>query len=247
MLEPLEEPIPDPRISQLSIWEDQQGISGANLPKKYVAIDDTTHTQALYVVKYPRWTGPGLNSIACELICARLGQRLFVQPVCPPFAVADPLPGRYQRGFGSKFLEGYECIKLDSTTDVEKVQRLDPATLARILIFHIWLAADDAEILIHENGKDAFSIDHGLFLMNWQQDRFQTGIYAALLAVLDEKNIESALHELESIAEERVREAFASLPEGWVADVQEHEIQFLAGAIVRRKSEVRAKMAQMRG
>src|SRR5690242_17749438 len=152
MLEPHKEPVSDPKISPLSIWEDQQGINGANLPKKYLVIDANTHQKALYVVKYPRWAGPGLSSIACELICARIGQHLFVQPVCPPYAIVDPLPGSDQKGFASKFLEGYVRIKLNSTTEVEQVQRIDPATLARIIIFHVWLVADDAEILIRKNG-----------------------------------------------------------------------------------------------
>ncbi|HEU5379738.1 MAG TPA: hypothetical protein VFV38_30305 [Ktedonobacteraceae bacterium] len=244
MLESLKEPASDPTISQLSVWEDR--ILGASLSKKYRATDDRTRTQALYVVKYPQQTGPGLSSVACELICARIGQSLFVQPVCPPFAIADPLPGRDQRGFGSKVLEGYGGIKLDSKTDIEQVQGIDSATLARIIVFHVWLVADDAAILIHENGKDALSIDHGFFLMKWQNDTHQIEVYARLLAVIDEKSIESALYELESIGEERVRKAFKCLPEGWVADAKETGLQFLAKVIVQRKAEVRAKIGQMR-
>ncbi len=168
------------------------------------------------MVKYPRRTGTRLLSVTSELICTRIGRRLFNLPLCPEFAIADPLSGKHERGFGSKILAGYDCVKLVESTDLTKLKNIEPSILARIIVFHIWLVAHDAEILIQEVGEEAFSIDHGFFLQ-WNTDNTPYEFYAQLLAALDDKDIELALNELESIDQRRVVEQFAFIPEGWLS------------------------------
>lgn len=246
MFKSLRETIPDPRIYLVSACEDQQRVSGANLPKKYRAIENKTHTEALYIVKYPQWTGADLSSVARELICARIGQSLFAHPICPPFAIADPTPGSNQRGFASKFLEGYTCINLVSTTDAKKIQHSNSAKLAQIVVFHFWLGAFDAEVLIHENGKDVFSIDHGFFLEWNRHETLQKEVYGELLTVICEEDIEIALHQLERLEETKVRVIFADIPEEWIPGINARNLTFLADKLLQRRLEVRAEIEQMR-
>ena len=235
--------VPDSRITCLRPAENQKVWYGADYPQKYIVWEHETQKEAVYWIKRLRIMGHDLPSVVCELICARIGRQLFPQSLCPPYAIADPLPGKRERGFGSKDLAGYCLERLDSDNDLQKVKNIDPTTLARIIVYHLWLVAYDAEILIHENGKEAFSIDHGFFLW-WHKETLQKDLYSELLAVLDEKEIESALNELENIDQKRVIEQFAFIPKNWGMDMR--SAAYLAWRILQRKAEVRTTIATMR-
>jgi hypothetical protein len=235
---------PDSRITCLSLYEEQQNWYGADYSKKYRALEHETRTEALYMVKYPIHTGNRLLSVASELICTRIGRRLFTLPLCPAFAIADPLSDKHDKGFGSKFLAGYDCVNLVNSTDLTNAKNINSSILARIIVFHIWLVAHDAEILIQEDGNEAFSIDHGFFL-HWNIHNTPYEVYAELLAALDAEDIEIALNELESIDQRRVVEQFAFIPAEWLSnDIR--GVAFLAEKIVQRRGEVRTKISSMR-
>lgn len=211
-----EPPIPDRRITCLRYIEESHKSWGADYSKLYLAREHDTYQEAVYHVKYPRHSGPGLLSVVCELVCARIGRYLFSFPLCPPFAIADPLSGTWERGFASKDLVGYRNERLSCIEELNifAISSINPALLARIIVFHLWLVSYDAELLISENGKEAASIDHGFFL-DWQNKHPPANLYAALLTKMEKNEIDQALTELEQVDERLILEQFIGIPSEW--------------------------------
>ncbi len=109
-------------------------------------------------------------------------------------------------------------------------------------MFHLWLAASDAEILMHKDGKRAFSIDHGFFL-EWNNETIQKDIYAELLMALDSENIEIALYELENLDRKKIVEAFAFIPDEWMIHIK--NIAYFIEKILQRRVIVRSMLTAL--
>ena len=239
------QPTLDTSITCLSLCKEQKVWPGADYSLLYTAWEHETHSEAGYRVKWPRYTGPGLLSVTAELICARIGRNLFSVPLCPPLAIAEPLPDKYTRGFGSKnIVNCKEPVHLVNDSDLTEVKNINSSLLARIIVYHLWLVADDGEILISKDGKQAFSIDHGFFL-KWNNENMPTAVYTDLLTAVDDNTIEDALDELESIEQERIVDQFACIPEEWLSSGIKG-VAFLTEKILQRRAEVRAKVTRMR-
>ncbi len=247
LLTSLEGPsIPDRLITCLRSVEEESRIWwGADYSQLYLAREHDTQQEAAYHVKYPRHTGPGLPSVVCELVCARIGRHLFSRPFCPPFAVAEPLHGPGKRGFASKHLVGYRTERLSCIEDlnVQAIHTIDPALLARIIVFHFWLVGFGAELLIAENGGDAFSIDHGFFL-DWQNKHLPVDVYATLLAKVEKNEIDQALAELEHVEEQRIVEQFAGIPAEWR---EGENLGYLAWNMLQRRASISENVTRVRG
>jgi hypothetical protein len=211
-----------------------------------------------YLVKYSwnpqeRWLSPDQvfpqRTVVKELLCGRLGQ-LFTPAVTPFTCVVDMYAAALTAIPETENSEeipptgpsvGISHIEGSSYTHeqwAELFQRApDEATLARIVVYMLWLNALDPEILVAAKTGRLYSIDHGWYLagQGWHTGQSRASLeqvawsslplfYAPLLDYLSDEALRAAADQLQAFTVERIIAQFAHVPTEWGAD-----IPFLAG------------------
>ncbi len=187
------------------------------------------------------------QEVVRELVCTRIGNKLFNPPVCPSYAIAKLDDTR--KGFASYEVEGYHLIKLpDSLTSEEEeiLKKVDPSTLADVVIFQTWLVGSDCELLVH--AEHALSIDHALYLKFGELHNFEKVCPQKLLRYIPPQKMDDAIRQFEDFdevfANEKIRKAFSLIPDEW--DTTEKGMQYLAQETLKRKDQVKEIISEMR-
>jgi hypothetical protein len=223
--------------------------TGASRPWRAMGTDG-----AGYLVKYagnPQelWLSPDRQSpqriVVKELLCGRLGQ-LFTPAVTPVTCVVElpiTLTDTAQRmhavalpvgpSVGVHFIEG-TSYRHEQWADLLR-RPIDTHTLARVVVYMLWLNALDPEILLEDAAEDTggrlYSIDHGWYLTGQGWNHRQSYVpllqvslpslppfYPPLLACISGDALSDAAQQLQSMATERIIEQFAHVPAQWGAD-----------------------------
>lgn len=224
--------------------------------------DDEAH----YIVKaqnnHHEQDAPRLKVVTTELVCGRLGQ-LFKPPVTPdtrvvmlptaltsavtyPSATAvHPTSGT---ACGSKLIEGVVETKSGQTDAVA------PETVAAVVAFQSWLAAQDPAALIQVDTGALYSMDHAWYLTGprWQLDVLDAEPAGSACLNMIGPNVSrfsnrsvfaTALQQLAELPEDSIVRAFSSIPEDWGADRPFRAR--LARYTLRRREYVEAALATL--
>jgi hypothetical protein len=172
------------------------------------------------------------------LVCGRLG-RLF-EPALAPISRIVQLPADLTKevtypnssthpssgpSFGSLVVEGVVETKAGGT------DALSAETVAAVVVFQSWLAAQDPAGLVQADTGHLLSIDHAWYLTGpqWQDGQLDAERPAVTACVnllgsverfRDPSVFTPALVQLAGLPERSVVQAFSGIPETWSADLQ---------------------------